>query len=603
MGGTILIGGAAGAAGGVLGAVPAVIIRHNEIHSLGDLFTVARQAAITGFAGGFLGGATNSLRSGVHSEAGGGGIRPPATVKIDPDTPAALHFVRGHQQNPIFLDPGHSRSLDTGFLNGHTLVNGVNNHEIRIGRDQDGRVWVHDLQTEGSMRTKVDGEALSFDEKRYLTSDHTLEFGDVSTQLKLGPEAPIEMRLFDDPKIPPVMLAPGERIVLGKGPESPLSEHFNDISVSAKHASIYRDLRGHVWISDEHSRTGTFVENRRVDPDRPVRIYPGERFRLGEWAGSTQYTREGFHHPFPRPTSVHLNGPDGGGFSVDLRRGGEPVLLGRNDPRLPTDLPGRQQLSPEHVSIGVHPSGKVWIRDEGSDHGTSVGGVPIQPGEQVTVRPGDPVSLAGGAFEFVVNFPPADGGPFLHRLDSADETKSALGALTQIPHPMFERVVAHLNEQPDGGFVMGQMPISKMPGLETTVANNPEGPNPLVTWENLGGLYSPDSRRIYVDTRPHPASDRAWIPLHEVGHAVDHAYATSDGGRLRLEPDWAGIHNDMLISISKHADWWKYRNDSGENFAEAFAAWTAGPEHLTRIACGNERIAARVKEYFDRLLE
>lgn len=595
MGGTILIGGAGGAAGGVVGAVPAVIIRHNEIHSLGDLFKVASQAAVTGFAGGFLGGATNSLRAGAHPLTEGG-------ARVAPDAPAALIFERGHRQDPMYLEPGHERSLDIGFYNGHTLNDHVNNHEVRIGRDHDGRVWVHDLQSDGSMRTIIDGEPLSFDEKRYLTSDNVLEFGDVRTRFRLGPEAPIELRLFDDPKIPPVVLAPGERIVLGRGPESPLSEHFTDMSVSAKHAVIFRDMRGHVWVSDEHSGRGTWVENGRLDPDRPVRIHPGDRLRLGEWAGSTQYSREGYDHFGPKPTPVHLNGSHGGGFPLDLRRGGEPILLGRNDPRLPAELPGRQQISPEHVSIGVHPSGRVWIRDEGSANGTSVGGVPIRSGEQVTVHPGDQVSLAHGAYEFIVNYPPLDGGPFVHRLDSNLETIRALRALTEIPHSMFERVTDYLNRMWGGGIVIGRMPVSQMPGVEGLVMANPKGPNENVRWENVGGLWDAVSGRMYID--PKPGTDRydGNLPWHEFGHAVDDVYQV-DGKALRDHPEWRGIHNDLLISISKHKDWWTYCNNRQEAFAEAFAAWRAGMEQLKIFACGNERIALRLREYFDQLLE
>ncbi|WP_169812564.1 FHA domain-containing protein [Nocardia acidivorans] len=601
MGGTMLIGGAGGAAGGVVGAIPAVIIRHNEIHSLGDLFKVARQAAVTGLAGGFLGAATNSLRPGVHPLPGG-------TAQTAPYTPAALVFVRGHHQDPIYLQPGHERTLDAGFFNGRTQAyedgQPVNKNEVRIGRDHDGRIWVHDLQSDGSLRTMIDGEPLSFNEKRYLTADTVLEFGDVTSRVRLGPEAPIELRLFDDPKIPPVMLAPGERLVLGRGPESPLSEHFTDMSISAQHAVIYRDERGHVWISDEHSRSGTWVEshNKKLDPGRPVRIHPGDRFSMGEWAGSAQYSREGIEHPDPRPTPVHVNSPHGG-FPLEVKRGGDPVLLGRDDPRLPAELPGRQQISPRHLSIGVHPSGRVWIRDEGSANGTTVGGVPIRSGEQVTVNPGDTVSLANGAYEFILNYPPPAGGPFIHRLDSLTETMRALNSLAQIQYPIFERVTDHFNEAHNGVLVFGRMPVTEMPGAESVVRNFPEGPGKGRGWNEVAGMYDPNSRRLYVDsTFVRGDWSDGLLVWHEFGHAASHAYG-SDDVSLHDQQQWAAIHNDMMISISKHAGWDDYYDSRTESFAEAFSAWMVGPEQLKIFARGDARIAERLRDYFEKTFE
>ncbi|WP_433684952.1 FHA domain-containing protein [Nocardia sp. CA-119907] len=64
IGGTMIIGGAGGLFGGVAGAIPALVLHHEDIHSLGDLFKAVRDSAITGFGGGFVGAASGSLR--VH---------------------------------------------------------------------------------------------------------------------------------------------------------------------------------------------------------------------------------------------------------------------------------------------------------------------------------------------------------------------------------------------------------------------------------------------------------------------------------------------------------------------------------------------------------
>ncbi|MEU2043443.1 hypothetical protein [Nocardia niwae] len=72
LGGTMLLGGAGGLAGGLAGAAPSVLIHLDEIHSLGDLFKMVRESAITGFGSGFVGAAGSAIR--VHT-AGRNAVR------------------------------------------------------------------------------------------------------------------------------------------------------------------------------------------------------------------------------------------------------------------------------------------------------------------------------------------------------------------------------------------------------------------------------------------------------------------------------------------------------------------------------------------------
>ncbi|MGW4330321.1 WXG100-like domain-containing protein [Nocardia sp. NPDC004573] len=78
LGGTMLLGGAGGLAGGLAGAVPSVLIHLDEIHSLGDLFKMVRESAITGFGSGFVGAAGSAIR--VHTAGRN-------TVRSESDTP------------------------------------------------------------------------------------------------------------------------------------------------------------------------------------------------------------------------------------------------------------------------------------------------------------------------------------------------------------------------------------------------------------------------------------------------------------------------------------------------------------------------------------
>ncbi|MEV6073254.1 FHA domain-containing protein [Nocardia sp. NPDC052001] len=530
------------------------------------------------------------------------------TARVDPivpgnHQPAALNFLGHGRRDPIHLAPGQEKSINVSNLRGDAVVvrsDGVpiNVYEVFVGRDHDGRVWIRDPKPDGWVGTKINGETIVSNEKIYLNPNDTIDFGGVPAKFRSGPETPVELRLFDNPDIPPLRLLPGEQIPIGRGSESPLAEHLTDTSVSRKHATVLRDLQGNLWIRDEHSTHGTWVENRRVDPDGgPVQIRPGDRIRLGEWIGSAQYAGDEFGAVGPGPTPVLLNNPHGG-LSLEIPRGGEPTLLGRNDSRIPADLPNRNQISGRHASVGVHPSGRVWIRDEGSTNGTTVNGSKIKPGVQVTLQTGDAVSL-GGTYDFTVSFPPPEGGPFVNMLDSLPESLTALKLLAQIPDHVFQHVSDYLNAMPDGGIVIGQMRVKDMPGLEALVKAQPDGPNDHVTWNNVAGLFTPGSRRLYIDTKYLSDAFKGGVLWHEFGHAADASYSIG-GNRLSKQKEWLSLHADILQSIGNHPKWWDYANTPVEGFAEAFSAWVAGPKQLRKFACGDQRIARELEKYFER---
>ncbi|WP_433761622.1 FHA domain-containing protein [Nocardia sp. CA-135398] len=517
--------------------------------------------------------------------------------------PAALHFPPDQHRRPIHLEPGQERIVNIGELNGHTMFwrdgKPVGGHEVIVGRDLDGRVWVRDPAPEGSVRTQVNDETIPSNEKRYLNSDDKVTFDNVSARVQVGEESPLAVRLLDDADAPELILRRGEEVKLGRGLDSPLAEHMNDLSVSRHHATIYRDEYGNLMLRDEHSTRGTWVNGRRLDPDAgPVRLQPGDTIRMGDWLGSAHFGGDGFREPAVRPVPVKLNSPHGG-LSLDLVRGGEPVVLGRHDSRLPADLPYYDRISNRHASVGVHPSGRVWIRDEGSTNGTYVNGTKIKSGTMVTLRPGDHISLGADAYEFTVGFTPAEGGPFINIVDSTPESRQVLQDLARIPDHVFQRVSDHMNAVPDGGIVIGKKPVTQLPGIESLVQAHPEGPNDKVKWKNVIGLYSPGQRRFYVNSDAANDGFQGKTVFHEFGHAADAAYGT--GGRwLSEEQRWQDLHAEIKARIGEHRDWWHYADTPVEGFAEAFAAWVAGPKRLLKFACGNKRIAAQLEEYFER---
>ncbi|GAB3430831.1 FHA domain-containing protein [Actinophytocola sediminis] len=75
--------------------------------------------------------------------------------------------------------------------------------------------------------------------------------------------------------------SPGS-VLLGRDPEqSPVAEYFaaHD-NVSRRHASVGVSTDGGVWVRDEYSANGTFVNDRQVPGGQTVPLTPGDQLRL-----------------------------------------------------------------------------------------------------------------------------------------------------------------------------------------------------------------------------------------------------------------------------------------------------------------------------------
>ncbi|WP_039801916.1 FHA domain-containing protein [Nocardia araoensis] len=510
--------------------------------------------------------------------------------------PAELHFESFKRKLPIRLAPGQETSIDTSALNGHAMVIGRPGRQVVVGRDLDGRVWVRDPDGDSWIGTKVNDETIPAGEKRYLNGGDKVTFGEVSSRLRVGEEAPLQLRLSDDENLPPLTLRRGEEVMIGRGLDSPMADHLaGNTKVSRRHATIYRDEYGDVWLRDENSSRGTWVENVQVDPNVPVRLRPGDQIRLGDWVGAARF-EDGFRESAPRALPVKLNN-EYGDVSLDLTRGGEPLLLGRDSAELPDGLSRTENISRRHASLGVYPSGRAWIRDEGSTNGTYVNGTEIKPGTKVMLHPGDSVRLAD-SFEFVVAYPPPDGGAFVNIIDRTPETLRMVQDIARVPSHIYARVSEHMNAVPGGGIVIGNRPMLELPGTESLAGSTPYGRKPGTSWNTVRGVYLGGPRRIVINSGGRGGSLN--VVLHEFGHAVDAAYGT--GGKwLSGSREWRDLHSAMLQSIGKSKQWNKYYDKPSEAFGEAFSAWLHGPQQLRDFALGNQQLANRLKDYFDRV--
>ncbi|MGW0180849.1 FHA domain-containing protein [Nocardia sp. NPDC003345] len=519
--------------------------------------------------------------------------------------PAVIRFPAEMRLPPIRLEPGQEVpfpiryfSGDSNAPAGHARVFETGTREVFLGRDTDGRVWVRDPRPDLVPPVEVNGRALEPGEKRYIQPGDDLKLGGRPSRLEVGAEQPLSVRLSDADDLPPLTLRRGEELLIGRDNMSPLADQLHgDMSVSRRHATLIRDEFGALSLRDDHSANGTWVNGKRLDPDAPpVPLRPGDTVRFGDWAGSARFA-DGDRPLLPRTMPVKLNSPHGD-LSFDLPRGGDPTVLGRNNADLPAGLPGRDLISHAHASIGTHPSGRVWIRDDGSTNGTRVNGEAIPPGQKVALQPGDQVSLGGG-YDFTVSFLPPEGGPFIDIIDRTPETRRVIERLAHIPHRIYQRVSDHMNEIPGGGIVIGNRQMLDLPGTSSLLGSTPYGRKPGTSWNTVTGVYLPGPRRIVINSGGRSGSeDVAW---HEFGHATDAAYGT--GGRwLSDGPEWREIHDAMMRDLRPQRKWNSYFNEPSEAFAEAFTAWTfGGTSKLNKFALGDQVMADRLKAYFDRV--
>jgi hypothetical protein len=75
-----------------------------------------------------------------------------------------------------------------------------------------------------------------------------------------------------------VPLQPGDRLVVGRTPDSPLARLCND-NISFRHAEIYVDGRS-VVVVDTNSTNGTFVDDQRLAPSVPRVLTRSAALRL-----------------------------------------------------------------------------------------------------------------------------------------------------------------------------------------------------------------------------------------------------------------------------------------------------------------------------------
>jgi hypothetical protein len=77
-------------------------------------------------------------------------------------------------------------------------------------------------------------------------------------------------------------VSPGQELVLGRDPvHSPVASTFSRFdNVSRRHATLGVDGAGQLWVRDERSTNGTFVNDRRLQPGEQTSLRDGDSIRL-----------------------------------------------------------------------------------------------------------------------------------------------------------------------------------------------------------------------------------------------------------------------------------------------------------------------------------
>lgn len=162
--------------------------------------------------------------------------------------------------------------------------------------------------------------------------------------------------------------------------------------VSRHHARIERQ-NGHYYVRDLHSTNGTYVNNKRLEPDVPHVLSPGDVIRIGDESGNSirlefnrMQTTTKQAEPHPAPGTVRMTA-----LQIEQQ---QIFTLGRaaeNHLTLP-----HPAVSRRHAEIRTTPQG-AQIFDLDSQNGTFVNGRPIKRAHPLQV--GDIIQI--GPFKVV----------------------------------------------------------------------------------------------------------------------------------------------------------------------------------------------------------
>lgn len=126
--------------------------------------------------------------------------------------------------------------------------------------------------------------------------------------------APLTLIRLDGPEDPLVGARASltGQTVVGRAAGSDLC--LPDASVSRRHASL-REIDGRWWLTDQRSTSGTILNGRRLEPNTPAPLEPGDRIAIGPWLFRVEGERTG-----TRTVAVTIDEPTASALPTSTRR-------------------------------------------------------------------------------------------------------------------------------------------------------------------------------------------------------------------------------------------------------------------------------------------
>lgn len=266
-----------------------------------------------------------------------------------------------------------------------------------VGSDADGRLWIRDNNSTGG--TWVNGDRLPPRYEYLLRDGDAIRLGsghEITARFtQSGPE-PVTVRLSQGDEVVPLRLTPGSEMTLGRITDSPLTTVFGEFAgMSRNHASVGVTTNGDVWIRDNGSRNGTWINGDRITPGRKVPLYSLDTLKMSglETTVATEPKPTELLWVLPIAESSHLRET----LLIAVRPGSEVTLGNEASSPLPRRIAEQPGIATNHATLAVRPDGSAWIRDNGSAEGTWVNQIRIRPHEPVPLYRYDEVSFGDNA--------------------------------------------------------------------------------------------------------------------------------------------------------------------------------------------------------------
>jgi len=149
-------------------------------------------------------------------------------------------------------------------------------------------------------------------------------------------------------------------------------------AVEAEHAKMRVAADGRIFIKDNGSQSGTYVNGVRIDGSKWVEVFPDQSVTFGKPPASLTIARS-------EKGEVTFNG--------QTLKVGEPTKIGSSTA---INVPG-EGVSGEHAIVKVDADGKIYIKDNGSEKGTFVNGKKVSATEWMQVSDTDQVTFGAPA--------------------------------------------------------------------------------------------------------------------------------------------------------------------------------------------------------------